>query len=107
MTSRLRKAFHTLRKRIDLLKYVEMIAAVIEIQRYWRRWICRHSLRIKVSKIAVLIIQKHVRGKLVRLQIPVKRHKILQKNSVLFIEKAYMKYRWRRIRKNIEIFKLQ
>ena len=104
---KLRRGMKRLKKRIEWYQDMEQLSAVAELQRYWRGCLCRKRLNNKVRNYAATQIMRIARGRQGRAYaLKYAECKVLR-GRALKIENAYMKYRWRRIRKNIHIFKIQ
>ena len=97
----------TWKRRLQWLRDAEQTAAAGELQRHWRGALDRKRLLWKEKNLAVVFIQKRARGVMGRDYFERFRTHKHREYCARRIEAAYMKYRWRRIRKNIQIFKRQ
>ncbi len=105
--SKLSRGMKRLKKRIAWFQDMEQLAAIAELQRYWRGCLCRKRNNHSVRNHAATQIQRFARGRQGRAYaIRYAEHKHLRSHA-LMIERAYFTYRWRRIRKNVRIFKIQ
>ena len=101
------RLLHIWKQRMEWYRDGEQTAAAGELQRFWRGSLARKRLLNLEKSIAVVYIQKVVRG--VQGRAFMLRHRIFKKRETAArrIESAYMKYRWRKIRKNIQVMKRQ
>lgn len=101
------RMMNTWKRRIQWYRDAEQTAAAGELQRHWRGALDRKRLLWKEKNLAVVFIQKRARGTLGRDYFQKFRTHKHREHCARRIEGAYMKYRWRRIRKNIQVFKKQ
>ncbi len=105
--SKLARGMKRLQKRIEWLQDMEQLSAIAELQRYWRGCLCRKRIANRERNYAATQIMRISRGRQGRAYaIKYAEYQKLRVEA-LRIENAYMKYRWRRIRKNIRVFKIQ
>lgn len=95
------------KQRMEWYRDTEQTAAAGELQRHWRGSLARKRL-VRVEKsLAVVYIQKVVRGVQGRAFMVRHRRHRKRERAARRVESAYMKYRWRKIRKNIQVLKRQ
>jgi len=105
--TKLSRGMKRLKKRIEWFQDMEQVAAIAELQRYWRGCLCRRRKNHAQRNAAARQIQRIARGRQGRAYaIRYAEHKHLR-SHVIMIERAYLKYRWKRIRKNVRVFKIQ
>ncbi len=105
--AKLSRGLKRLKKKMAWLQDMEQLSAIAELQRYWRGCLCRKRKNHLHRNQAAIQIQRIARGRQGRayaLRYAETQH---LRSHVLTIERAYLKYRWRRIRKNVRIFKIQ
>lgn len=107
LNSKLARALKNFKARVMWLGGNERLAAVIEVQRYWRGCLNRLRRWHLVRKYAATLIQSATRRKIARRVVRYRRMHEHFKSSVRKIEKAYMQFRWKLIGRNIREFKIQ
>ena len=106
-SNKLVRGMQKLKQRVEWYQEMEQISSLVEIQRYWRGSLCRKRISNQYHYLAAKQIQSCVRGYLGRKYVIAHRDNQHLRGCVIKIERAYLKYRWKRIRKNIRVFKFQ
>jgi len=107
LNSKQARAFRKIKETMNWFASMEGLCAIIELQRYWRGCLSRKRSHNALKNYCATLIQKMARARIARRRVYFIRQHGHLKAMVLRIERAYMNFRARRLRREIRAFRRQ